>query len=316
MMGGGESAGHERRLVRVSTFGGASSLPLFVAQERGFFEVNGLAVEITVTTGSHELMQGLVDGAFAVVHAAPDNFVAWRDRTAAEVVAWIGGTSGPVRLVAEPSVGQIRDLAGRSIAVDAQASGFVSVLRKLLRADGLADDDVELVPLGSTRLRFDALMAGQTPATMLTLPWSALATDKRFRSIGDQGDVLPRLQGSCAGSLAGWLAANPVVADAYLRSICASLTWCYTPGNEQAVTTVVAKRYGLEARLADQIRREIIDPIKGWPPSGMIDSAGLEAVCDLRRENGTPPELPVAAYISFEPYRRVFGFGDQVAGDV
>lgn len=298
-----------RRSVRICTFGGASSLPLFVAQQLGFFDSNGLEIEITVTAGSDELMRGLLDGTFAVVHAAPDNFVAWRDRTEAEVVAWIGGTSGPVRLIAEPTVGRISDLAGRSIAVDARASGFVSVLRKLLRAGGVTEDDVTLVPLGSTRLRFDALIAGRTPATMLTLPWSILAADMGFQVIGDQRDVQPRIQGSCGGSLAGWLATNPDTANAYLRSICAALTWCYTPGNESAITAMIAERYGLENRFADQVRREILDPVQGWPPSGMIDPAGIEAVCELRRENGMPPRLPTTAYVDFGPYRSVFSFG-------
>src|SRR5690606_31077546 len=147
-------------------------LPMMIAEHLGIFEANGLRVESVTTRSSDELMRGLLDGQFDIVHAAPDNFIAWRDRTDAEVVAWVGGSSGPIQLVAQPTVREVSDLAGQAIAVDAVASGFVSVLRKILRAGGLDDDDVRLVELGSTNLRFEALRAGTASATMLTVPYS------------------------------------------------------------------------------------------------------------------------------------------------
>ena len=295
--------------VRMCTFSGASSLPLLIARQRGFFRAFGLDVDLTSTRSSDELMRGLVDGQFDIVHAAPDNYIAWRDREGTDVVAWVGGASGPIRLIADPSIERPRDLARRPIAVDAVASGFVSVMRKILRADGLADADVELVELGSTQLRFEALKEGRASATMLTVPYSVLAMELGFRSLGDQRDVMPRLQGSCAGSMSSWLSAHPDLADAYLRSICASLTWLYTPGHEEEANTFIADHYGIETRHADEVRREIVDPVRGWSPSAMIDPVGIETVCELRRENGTPALLPPEAYYSFEPYRRVLGFG-------
>lgn len=295
--------------LRICTFGGASSLPLFAAKEKGFFAAHGLDVEVTLARSSDQLMQGLLDGEYQIVHAAPDNFVAWSDRTGAPILAWLGGTSGPLRLVADPSIGRPRELAGREVAVDATGSGFVSILRLMLRSDGIGDDEVALVPLGSTELRLEALREGRTSATMLTLPWSIIAASSGFHSIADQHQVLPRLQGSCAASLETWLAASPDVADAYLRSICTSLTWMHTPGHEPQVRDIIARRYAVAEEHADQVRREILDPVRGWPPSAMVDPLGIEAVCKLRRDNGDPPRRPATDYYTFEPYRRVLGFG-------
>ena len=300
-----DSTGH----LRVCTFAGASSLPLFIALERDFFATQGLVVDLVGTRSSKELMEGLLDKSFTVVHAAPDNFIAWRDRTAAPIVAWIGGTSGPVRLVAAPDVTDIKDLRGREIAVDAPESGFVSVLRKILRQAGVSDQEISLQAIGATNLRFDALREGRTAATMLTLPWSAIAEEEGFKPLADQRDVLPRLQGSCAASLEPWLTDHSDSADAYLRALVTALTWAYMPANGDAVRKLLASRYEVDPSRAEAVRRAILDPNDGWPPSAFIDPEGMESVCQLRTENGMAPQEPASAYYTLEPYRRVFGFG-------
>jgi ABC-type nitrate/sulfonate/bicarbonate transport system substrate-binding protein len=290
-------------------FGGASSLPIIAAQQLGIFAGAGLNVDVDTTRSSRDLMEGLIDGTFNLVHADPGNFVEWRDRTGAPIVAWLGGTSGPLRLVAVPEITSVQDLVGRQIAVDAVTSGFVSVLRRILRWSGLEAGAVELVPLGATQLRFEALRSGETSATMLSLPWSALAMQEGFRTIADQEAVLPRMQGSCAASLEPWLRENPTVADAYLRALCASVTWLDDPINADAGSALVMDHYGIDRSIADEVRQSIMDPRTGWIPSAMIDPLGMETMCELRAENGQPPADPVSIYYTLEPYRRVMGFG-------
>jgi len=295
--------------LHVSTFAGASSLPLFVAAELGLFARAGIDVELVATKSSDELMSGLLDGRHEIVHAAPDNFVAWRDRTAAPIVAWLGGTSGPIVLVGRPGIASVAELAGRSIAVDAPTSGFVSVLRKILRTAGVDPASVRLDPLGATHLRAAALREGRTDASMLTLPWSAAAAREGLPILADARTVAPRLQGSCGGSLQPWLTAHATEADAYLRAIVAALTWLGLPESHAPARTLLEKRYGIEPELAETVRAAFTDPTTGWPASAAIDRAGMEAVLELRIENGTPPREPAAAYIDMDPYRRVLGFG-------
>ncbi|MGH2925654.1 MAG: ABC transporter substrate-binding protein, partial [Solirubrobacterales bacterium] len=255
--------------IHLATFSGASSLPLFVAIEMGHFAAHGLEVELTKVKNSDQLMTGLLDGSFEIAHSAPDNFIAWRDRTSTDIVAWIGGAGGPLELVAAPGIDRLDGLRGRTIAVDSPESGFVSTLRLILRAGGLAEDDVTLEALGSTQLRYQALLAGKTSATMLTLPWSLLAVEAGCSVVGDQASVLPRLQGSCGASLATWLRANPEIADAYLRALVAALTDLYTGSLPEAdVRRMLSDRYGIEERHVEVIRRAFVDPVVGWPPSG------------------------------------------------
>lgn len=302
--------------IRVSTFAGASSLPLHAARELGLFERAGLDVDLRQTRSSDELLRGLLDGAHEIVHAAPDNFIAWRDGSAAPIVAWLGGTSGPLSLVARPGITRLEELRGRTIAVDAVASGFVSVLRTLLRTAGLGPDDLRLEPLGATHLRVEALREGRADATMLTLPWAAEVARDGFPVLADARAARPRLQGSSAGSLEPWLAANPEVADAYLRAVIAALTWLLHPASRPRARALLAERYGIDPELAETVRAAMTDPIAGWSPSALVDPAGIAAVWELRAENGMVPAHPPETYYTLEPYRRVLGFGLLLPGDL
>ena len=295
--------------LRVCTFAGASSLPILVAQERGLFEAAGLHVEVAETRSSDELMGGLLDGRFEVVHAAPDNFVAWRDRTGAPIVAWIGGASGPLVLVGRPGIGSLAELRGRTIGVDAPASGFVTVLLKLLDGAGVPPDEVVLAPVGATHLRAEALRDGRIDATILTLPWAAAATRDGYPVLADARTAAPRMQGGSGGSLLPWLEAEPATADAYLRALVAALTWLQLPDSRAPVRELIGRRYGIEPDLAEEVRSAFTDPRSGWPPSALVDVSGIAAVCALRAETGQPPREPAEAYVSLAPYRRVLGFG-------
>lgn len=294
--------------IEVATFSGASSLPLYVAAERGHFQKNRLDVHLTMVKSSDELMTGLLDGTFQIAHSAPDNVIAWRDRTGQEIVAWIGGASGPLALVGRPDVRTAASLRGRSVAVDSPESGFVSTLRLILREAGVDEGEIRLDVLGSTQLRLKALLAGDISATMLSLPWSLVATDAGCHIISEQSAVIPRLQGSCGASLRGWLTTHRRVSDAYLRALVGALTDLYTGGMPPTeVRRLLSGHYQLKDEHAEVVRQAFVDPVRGWPPSGLIDAEGMEAVWALRRSAGRQPKLPADAYYTLEPYRRLFG---------
>lgn len=272
------------------------------------FARQGLDVSISFTRSSDELMSGLLDGRFDAVHAAPDNFVAWRDRTGKEIVAWMGGSSGPISLVVRPEINTVQALRGARIAVDAPTSGWAPILIRLLKGAGLSRDDCELAPAGATKAAYTALVEGRCAAAMLNLPWSALASRTSCRVLADHRSVAPRLQTSSAASLAGWLAAHPHEADAYLRSVMVALTWLYDPAHREDAIALLARSLEVAVDDAALVFNELCDPLSGWPPSAFIDPAGIQAVCALRAEALATPRSSPETYFTLEVYQRVLGF--------
>ena len=126
--------------LSVCVFRGASAVPLYVAARLGMFEDARLSVSIEATRSSDELMEGLLEGRFHVVHCNPDNIIAWKDRTGTDLRAWIGGAVGPITLIAAAGTASVADLRGTEIAVDAVQSGWSPILRRLLANAGLGEN--------------------------------------------------------------------------------------------------------------------------------------------------------------------------------
>jgi len=57
-------------------FQGVQNLPLYAAQQKGFFAKHGLSVDQRIAPGSQELREGLAQGHYQIVHTAVDNAVA------------------------------------------------------------------------------------------------------------------------------------------------------------------------------------------------------------------------------------------------
>lgn len=297
--------------VNVCTFSGIGSLPVFAADRLRFFPAFGIEVNVEVTKNSRSLMNGLLGGTYDVVHAAPDNMIAWSDRTGEDLRAWIGGSAGPLALAARLGLSNVPDLRGQIIAVDAVTSGFVGVLREIMRWHGIGDDEYELREIGATPLRFEAVVAGDADATLLSIPLSLRAEARGLTIVATHETVLTRYQSFAGFSRGDWLDAEPDTADAYLRALVATLTWLYDPTNHDAVMALAEECFDLSSEEAVRATSIILDPATGWPPSGLIDVEAVATVCRLRAETSGPPLYDAPHYVDLRPYTRVVGSGLQ-----
>ena len=65
--------------VRVIAFDGGWNLPVWAAQRQGYFEANGVAVQIAYTPNSGFLVSSLFDGRYDLALALVDNLVAYQE---------------------------------------------------------------------------------------------------------------------------------------------------------------------------------------------------------------------------------------------
>lgn len=289
-------------IVRVGTFGGVSALPVLVAADRGHFQELGLDASLVRVSSSAELRDGLLSGALDIIHATVDDLIAWRDASGVDIVGWIGGTSGPISLAAQPSITTVADLRGLTIGVDDPHSGFASILRRRLRDGGLPEGDVELVPIGATRLRIEALREGRIAATMLSLPFSLQARDWGATILDDGLDDPPAAAGA---STRAWLELNAPTADGYFRAVLRALRALVAPPIADGPVEDVARLLQVGAGLAAEAHSLLFGSLRGWPVSGLPDRAAFEAAWRLRAESGNLPKAPPRDYLTDVVYSRV-----------
>lgn len=276
--------------LRAIVFPGGFNWPIWVAQEKGFFEREGLTVEITPTPGSVYQMTHLVAGDFDIAHTAFDNVVAYVEGQGEkpvegqpDLISFMGGDNGLLRLITIPEVTSYEDLKGRQLSVDAMTTGYSFVLREMLASSGIGEGDYELVPVGGVMQRWETLMKGEQAGTLLVTPFEVLARSQRFNVLGNAIDVLGHYQGYVGTASRAWAQEHEDELVSYVRAYLAGLDWLYNTANrEQAAIDLLMHNTSLPSKVAKEAYTILIDPIHGISPSATLDMEGVRTVLDLR----------------------------------
>ena len=120
MLTSGISASPARSQTHVTTmvFQGVQNLPLYAAQQKGFFAKHGLSVDQRIAPGSQELRDGLAQGRYQIVHTAVDNAIAMAEQAKVDVAVVLGGDNGWNDLIVQPDIKTYTDLRGKTVRRD------------------------------------------------------------------------------------------------------------------------------------------------------------------------------------------------------
>src|ERR1700722_2466737 len=156
---------HAQPPLRVISFPGGANLPLWVAEDTGLFAREHLAVKLSPTPNSVDLVQSLINNDQDIAIAAFDNVVAYQEgqgevqlSATPDFFAFMSFSRGTIRLVVNPDVKTYDDLRGKTLGVDAVATGYSLVLQKLLQLGGLKANDYRLEAVGGAAEGAGALM--------------------------------------------------------------------------------------------------------------------------------------------------------------
>jgi ABC-type nitrate/sulfonate/bicarbonate transport system substrate-binding protein len=282
--------------LKVKIFPGAQALPLIAAAAQGIFQKRGLKVELLFTQNSQELRDDLAAGRVQIVHSAVDNAVAMVERGKHDTVIVSGGDSSMNEFFVQPEVRSVAGLKGRVLVVDAPNTAYALQAKKVLRLNGLKEGvDYSLKEVGNTPLRFRAMLEDkQMAATMLNPPFSVDAPGAGLRSLGRAVDLIGPYQGSGAFVLRPWAKANADTLERYLGALIEATRWARSRENGAVSAKMLAERFKLEPKAAEQTLALLGDPKFGLAPDARFDVAGFRNVLALRAEiegdwGGKPP---------------------------
>jgi ABC-type nitrate/sulfonate/bicarbonate transport system substrate-binding protein len=267
------------------------SVLLRVARDTGALAEARLEVTETPVPSSPGQFSALLDGSLDAVLTSPDNVLAYRysptnplGRTAdARIVSAVDRGLG-LALYAAAGPDQLR---GRPFGVDVPGSGFAFAMYALAESVGLARDDYEVVTLGSTPKRLQALLAGECAATMLNAGNELHAEAAGYRA-------LATVSRTCAPYLGTVLA---VVGDARLEpagrlaaALARTATGVVAGRLDGPVAAEAAAALGLPAPLAERYLTRLKDQDEGLVPDGVVDPAAIRTIVDLRRRYRPEPD--------------------------
>lgn len=275
-------------------FPGAPNLPIFVAQKKGWFEKNGVSINMTTTPSSAFQAENLASGKFQIAGTAFDNVVAYQEGQGAvplqdtDFFAFMGATQVELAFITAPDVKTYADVKSKSLALDALSTGFAFVLYEMLERNGLAKGDYDMAPVGATPARWEAVKAGAHAGTLTIEPFTSIARNQGFNVLDTSTNLFDAYQGGSFAASRKWAAANPDAVKGFIRAYLAGLDWTLDPANRQEATDILlANMPEIKPPVAGAVMNSLLSPRSGLTPGAAMIMDGVKTVLALRSKYGT-----------------------------
>ena len=186
------SPAQEKIRIAISNFS-ASYISMHIAQKRGYYAEEGMAVEIILMAGLTST-RALIGNSVELGSASNPTAAV---QGAKLKILMVFNDKPPGMLIAQPSIKSVAELRGKRIGGSTVGSLEYGWMKELLPKFGLQlEKDVTFVPVGSTSTRFTALRAGTIDASPLSPPSNFLAQDAGFPVLLRTADHLEDIQAS------------------------------------------------------------------------------------------------------------------------
>ena len=301
--------------LRVIAFDGGWNLPVWAAQRQGFFEANGVSVQLSYTPTSVYLITSLLDGKFDIALAGMDNIVAYQEGQGEakipdnpDLFAFLGNDGGFASVVAAPAVKSFADLKGKTVSVDAMTTGYAFVVRELLARNGLAETDVTFVRAGGTANRYRDLLAGKHDATLLRTPFELLVRQRGFNQLA-AAESLGAYAGTVGAARRSWALAHEKELIGFMRAYRSAVDWLYDRANRDIVEAMlIANIRDMTPALAKQSYDLLLADKGGITRDIALDMDGIRTVLQLRSKYGAPQKTLTdpAKYVELSYYQKAF----------
>lgn len=295
IVGSVNAATAAERPIEVITFPGGFNWPLWVAQEKGFFAANGIAVKVTPTPSSVFQLTQLIDGRFDIAMTAMDNLVAYREGqgeapvVGRDLIAVMGGDRGFLKLVSAPPINSVSALRGEAVSVDARNTGYSLVLFELLDRAGLHEPEFTVERAGGVLQRFQSLLQGKQAATLLVSPFELQAQAHGFNVIAKVSTDLGAYQGMVAGVRRAWAETHRAQLEGFISAYAKSVEWLYNPTNKQEALRIFTKYMpNSDLAMAEAAFPLLVNEQTGFQRRAELELPGLDEVLRLRAKWGIP----------------------------
>lgn len=154
------------------------SMPIFVAQDRGFFKKHGVSVDTIVSRGGGEAMKAYISGGVQIIATGFPEVGLMRAK-GVDVMLYFAQTSRvPFALLGRTGahIKTVRDLKGKTIGVTSPGSLTANLTKYFVKKAGLNPErDVSLVSVGGGPSLLGALKSKRVDAIMVFEPFITIA---------------------------------------------------------------------------------------------------------------------------------------------
>jgi len=268
-----------------------NNLPIYVAQEKGYFTEENLFVEAVVLNASTRAIPALVGQSIHISASSAMTTIRAIEKGAALKI--VGGlVNGPTYdLMALPKYKSMKELKGATIGVTGLLTSDTIAMKEMLKANGLEyPRDYAMLQMGGGADRWIALQTGNIAATILNPPYTFAAEEARFNNLGSTVKYLPDFTQTVVNVRAAWANEKSPVLVRFMRALVKAERWIYSQKEDTA--RIIAKKLKFTDRHSEESWRYFTEN-SIVPRDGGVNLKGMDKVMQLLVEDGTlKPPLP------------------------
>lgn len=201
--------------VMTSTF-----VPLFIASDEGYFEEEGVEVEVVAFSGGTDLVRSIVGGSAQIGITGLSGILPALQQ-GQDLSTFYGGYNMPLyEIWGEEDIESLSDAEGAAFGVTSAGSSTDVLTRYMLMESGLdPDSDVEIIESGGSAERIAAMDSGQLQANIFAPPENFIAEERGYHLLESLSELVEQFPTHMSVATTEFLDSNPNTVEAFLRGM-------------------------------------------------------------------------------------------------
>ncbi|HUK40200.1 MAG TPA: ABC transporter substrate-binding protein [Candidatus Acidoferrales bacterium] len=288
------TAGYAAELTRLrvgSLISGEFS-QAYIAQKKGFFEKNGLSVELIYFQGGSQAIQAMLGGDIPLtVTAGPEGVIA-KLQGADIVLLSANNPTMQFSLFVPPEIKKIEELRGKRAGISRFGSSSDFCIRYIFKSAGMAESDVLIVQIGDNPTRLAALKSNAIQASVFTTPNSVRARKAGFVSLVDAYKLGLKFQGSGIASTGAFLRDHRPVVEQFFKGFLEGVAYAKSNKEEsmRLIKDFLKLRDQDEVEETYQVIIRDIQPRKPYPTKEGVETVLKTLENTLPKAKNVRPE--------------------------
>jgi ABC-type nitrate/sulfonate/bicarbonate transport system substrate-binding protein len=278
-----------------STVRGVTSLYRFIAQQKGFFARQSIAIDVVQIPGGTDRMVAALDRGEVDVTQTATPYLIQAVLAGSQAVAIAGEVANPVySLIAKPQIETFADLKGKLVGLSLPIDTISISTRKLLALKGLGDSDYRVKTLVGTPVRAACLKSGECDAVPLGQPDDLIAVKDGYRRLGVSTEAVASFQFEVIAARRDFAQSHADTMTGFVRALADAFRYIRDPAHRDDVAKAIVDLTGSSDDIARATLALYFDPDRGvLPRQAEIDLKGLAQVIAFMGEGGAiKPPLP------------------------
>jgi ABC-type nitrate/sulfonate/bicarbonate transport system substrate-binding protein len=281
----------------------SSNWSLYLADQQGYFRQEGLRLTTVITGNPVNTLNQLATGGLNIASDGTDTVIAGVVRKLPVKVVSTFMVGNPYAMVVLPGINNWNELRGKKVGVGTKEDVTGMLMDVMARAHHFdMNRDFDLIVIGNTGARYQALTTGNIQGGFLGQPYDFLAESKGMHVLGRATEYFKDWMYTSVVVNSNWAAAHRAEVVKFIRALRKGTNWGYEHPQDAVNALVAATKVDVDA--AQKAYALDFQQQKVFSRTGIVPEKGVDAVMDAMLHIGSITAKPPMSDVVDNSYAR------------